>query len=87
MIHLPVLYHPADEPVLMSTAGCPQGQLLLSIGARCPWNLPGGVCPQFRCDRCGQWVPWCQGASDDYPLWCDDCWSVAAQAQPAGAAA
>lgn len=33
----------------------------------------GGDCPQYRCEHCHRWVPWCQGASDDYPETCDEC--------------
>jgi len=29
----------------------------------------------FECYRCHRLVPWCQGAADDFPDWCDDCWA------------
>lgn len=31
-------------------------------------------CPGFRCSKCKKTRPWCQGASDDQPDWCDLCW-------------
>jgi len=30
----------------------------------------------FRCEGCGRLVPWSEGASDDMPEHCDDCWAL-----------
>ncbi len=31
----------------------------------------------FRCAGCGRRVPWSEGAGDDMPEHCDDCWATA----------
>ena len=31
------------------------------------------TCGTFICERCERCVPWCFGAADEYPEWCDDC--------------
>lgn len=31
-------------------------------------------CGIYVCTRCERTVPWCFGAADQYPEWCDDCW-------------
>jgi hypothetical protein len=35
---------------------------------------------RFRCAGCKQMKPWCLGASDDRPEYCDTCWNVAERA-------
>jgi hypothetical protein len=30
----------------------------------------------FECTACERDVPWCRGASDDYPDLCDNCWGL-----------
>lgn len=34
---------------------------------------PDSTCGTFTCARCERLVPWCFGAADEYPEWCDDC--------------
>ena len=29
----------------------------------------------YTCCGCRRLVPWCFGADDDQPDWCDDCWA------------
>lgn len=31
----------------------------------------------YRCRGCRRRVPWCFGADDDAPDYCDDCWAAA----------
>ncbi len=33
-------------------------------------------CPTYVCSKCNQLRPWCMGASDDKPEWCDNCWAA-----------
>jgi hypothetical protein len=30
----------------------------------------------WRCDNCGRWHKFDDGAADDYPSWCDLCWAL-----------
>lgn len=38
----------------------------------------GGPCrmsgQHYECDACQRMIPGCNGADDDEPDWCDDCW-------------
>lgn len=36
-----------------------------------------GKCRLYKCVGCNRWVPWSNGAADDMPNHCDDCWSKA----------
>jgi len=40
---------------------------------RCSYLRKNGKCRTFQCTRCKRSYPWCQGASDDHPNWCDHC--------------
>lgn len=31
--------------------------------------------PGYRCFKCGKYKPWSEGAADDLPFYCDDCWA------------
>lgn len=41
------------------------------LGLLCGWG-PG--CDGFFCDACGEEKCWIDGASDERPDTCDDCW-------------
>jgi hypothetical protein len=43
----------------------------------CPFVNKDKTCKKFRCSSCDILCPWCQGASDDQPEWCDFCWQRA----------
>lgn len=45
----------------------------------CYGNALCPVCPKFKCSRCKKQRPWCHGASDERPSWCDTCWEDAYQ--------
>jgi hypothetical protein len=41
--------------------------------AACEGNEHCRSCPLFTCSKCEQEFPWCFGAADEYPTWCDAC--------------
>jgi hypothetical protein len=50
-------------------------------GRRVHWHyhsrpfLDEGFVQVYRCSNCGELRPWCDGAHDNRPLWCDKCWA------------
>jgi hypothetical protein len=55
------------------------GQNMAGPVAACPWcNCTAReMCGRFyTCECCLARVPWCFGAADDQPGWCDDCWAA-----------
>lgn len=42
----------------------------LAVAHQCD---PDRTCGTFICEHCERCVPWCFGAADEYPEWCDDC--------------
>lgn len=63
------------EPDVMTQKRCGQG-------SSCPWAGANGKCNTFRCTRCERTYPWCQGADDDHPNWCDHCAVSETKAKP-----
>lgn len=62
------------KPHVITQAECHQGADALP-DMRCPYLKADGNCETFKCRHCKRIYPWCQGASDDRPDWCDDCWA------------
>ena len=60
------------KPHVITQAECHQGADALPE-MRCPYLKADGSCETFTCARCKRDYPWCQGAADDQPDWCDDC--------------
>lgn len=58
---------------VVTQAECHQGADALPA-LRCPYLTKAGACETFRCSKCKQLYPWCQGADDNHPDRCDQCW-------------
>jgi hypothetical protein len=41
---------------------------------RCKGSTKCKACRTFRCGYCRKRRPWCIGAGDAHPTWCDQCW-------------
>jgi hypothetical protein len=63
-----------EHPHVITQVECVQGEGALPA-MRCPYLTEDGECNTFRCAKCQRTYPWCQGANDNHPDWCDHCWS------------